>query len=180
MSSQDTNILNTYDMYVLDNGGIPLFAGCTISDYCKEHMEEHPLHTGFIAAIRSFGNEVFSGYPEKLNFGHLKLTFKNEEKYTIVFVNPETADDVLIKTKINLLSDMFKKKYEKNIEYFYVSDEQTDAFVTDMMNLGILPKDRDHLKLTKEIFITDKGQSSAESVSFFGQFKKKLFSMVKK
>ena len=74
MNSQTNSKLDIYDIYLLDNGGIPLFARCNLSDYCMEHQEQHPLHTGFIAAIRSFSKEVFSGYPKKLNFGHLKLT----------------------------------------------------------------------------------------------------------
>jgi hypothetical protein len=177
MNAQTEIDLKTYDMYVLDNGGIPLFAGCTVSDYCKEHMEEHPLHTGFIAAIRSFGKEVFAGYPEKLNFGHLKLTFKNEGKFTIVFVNPDNSEDALIFEKMNKLSKLFKEKYEKDIEYFYVSDEKTSQFEADMIKLGIVP--HDHIKSTRDYFVTNKGESDKKSVSIISRFKHKFSSLVK-
>lgn len=179
MSTQTNSTLETYDMYVLDNGGIPLFAGCTVSDYCKDHMESHPLHTGFIAAIRSFGNEVFSGYPEKLNFGHLKLTFKNEGKFTIVFVNPDESDDTLINEKMEQLSKLFKDKYEKDIDYFYVSDEKVEQFSKDMIEMGIVPKDR--IQSTKSYFVTENPhEPSKKSESLIGRFKKKFASLVKK
>ena len=170
--------LDTYDMYLLDNGGIPLFAGCTVSNYCLEHMEEHPLHTGFIAAIRSFGNEVFAGYPKRLDFGHLKLTFRNEGDYTVVFVNPQESDDDLIQEKMELLSNLFKEKYAKDINLFYVSDEMTSKFEVDMIDLGLVPREK--FQSTKKYFITEKGESSEKSQTLLGRFKKKFSSMIKK
>ena len=121
MSTQDeTKYLDIYDMYLLDNGGIPLFAGCTASDYCLEHMEQHPLHTGFMAAISSFGKEVFAGFPKRLDFGHLKVTFKNEGDYSVVFVNPPEEDDELISEKMSVISKHFKEHFLKDIKLFYV------------------------------------------------------------
>ncbi|MHA2363399.1 MAG: hypothetical protein ACXAC7_05540 [Candidatus Hodarchaeales archaeon] len=178
INTQSDSALSTYDMYLLDNGGIPLFAGCTISDYCMQHQEQHPLHTGFIAAIQSFGNEVFSGYPQKLNFGHLKLTLKNEGSFTVVFVNPEDADDNLIRDKMDKISTLFKEKYEKNIHAFYVTDELSKNFEDDMIKLGLVPQGG--IKSTKEYFITEKGQTSQKSASLLGRFKQKFISMIKK
>ncbi len=178
MNTQTESTLSIYDMYLLDNGGIPLFAGCTTSDYCMQHQEQHPLHTGFIAAIQSFSVEVFAGRPEKLNFGHLKLTFKNEGTFTIVFVNPEDADDDLIREKMDKISALFKEKYEKNMQSFYVTDEQTQNFERDMKILGLIPKDR--IKSTKHYFITEKGQISKPSESLISRFKQKFVSMIKK
>ena len=177
-STTDSNALSLYDLYILDNGGIPLFAGCTSSNYCKQHLEEHPLHTGFIAAITSFGNDVFSGYPEQLNFRHLKLTFKVEESFTIVMVNPQDVDDRLIQEKLKEVTSLFKGKYKKLTESAFVSDEFEKQIETDLIALGLAPQDQ--IQSTKSYFITDKGESSKKSQSLIDRFKQKFSSLVKK
>ncbi|MHA2252478.1 MAG: hypothetical protein ACXAD7_19085 [Candidatus Kariarchaeaceae archaeon] len=178
MSNQENTPLSIYDMYVMDNSGIPIFAGCTTSDYCMQHSDQHPLHTGFIAAMQSFGKEVFSGNLQNLRFPDVKLNFKSVGNYTIVFVNPESTDETLIQDKLEQVAKVFKDKYEKDVKSFYISDEQFHNFNEDMYKLGLVPKDR--LQSTKQYFVTDLGESQEQSTSLLNRFKQKFVSLVKR
>lgn len=178
MSTQETTDLQIYDMYVMDNGGLPIFAGCTVSDFCMQHADQHPLHTGFITALRSFGKEVFSGDLQNLSFPNVKLNFKSVGDYTIVFVNPDSADENMIQEKLNQVAKVFKEKYQKKVKSYYVSDELFQNFNEDMYKLGLVPKDR--LQSTRQYFVTDQGKSEEMSTSLIDRFKKKFNSLVKK
>ncbi|MHA2029032.1 MAG: hypothetical protein ACXAC2_08555 [Candidatus Kariarchaeaceae archaeon] len=178
MITQEDTSLSIYDMYVIDDSGIPIFAGCTTSDYCMQHSDQHPLHTGFITAIQSFGKEVFSGDLQNLRFPNVKINLKTVGNYSFVFVNPETSDEDLIQNKLDQVAKVFKEKYEKNVKSFYQSDEQFRNFNEDMYKLGLVPKDR--LQSTKHYFVTEVGETQKESDSFIDRFKQKFVSLVKR
>ncbi|MHA2099695.1 MAG: hypothetical protein ACW99A_13545 [Candidatus Kariarchaeaceae archaeon] len=178
MSITEETELSIYDMYVFDNSGIPIFAGCTTSDYCMQHAEQHPLHTGFMAAMQSFGKEVFSGNLQQLKFPNVKLNFKNMGDFTLVMVNPDSVDDDLIQDKLVQASNLFKEKYENRVEIFRISEELALEFNDDMYKIGLLPKDR--LQSTKHYFVTDIGESQEKSTSLISRFKQKFISLTKK
>lgn len=178
MSIQEEVELSIYDMYVMNNSGIPVFAGCTTSDYCAKHADQHPLHTGFIAALQSFGKEVFSGALQNLSFPDVKLNFKAIGDHTLVFVNPISADDDMIQEKLNQAAKVFKDKYEKKIKPYYVSDKQFQDFNEDMYKIGLLPKNR--LQSTRHYFVTDEGGSHEQSSSLINRFKQKFNRLIKK
>ena len=50
-----------YDIYIVETSGIPIFAGCTATDYCKLHMDQHELQSGFLATMYNFSKETFKG-----------------------------------------------------------------------------------------------------------------------
>lgn len=178
MTTQEEMEFPIYDMYVLDTSGIPIFAGCTTSDYCMAHADQHPLHTGFMSAIQSFGKEVFSGNLQQLTFPDIKLNFKTMGDFTFVMVNPDTVDDDLVRDKLNQALDVFKDKYENRVEVFRVSEELQYEFNDDMYKIGLLPKDR--LQSTKHYFVTDVGKSQEQSTSIISRFKQKFTSLIKK
>lgn len=178
MSIQEDDSLLIYDLYVMNNSGLPVFAGCTVSDYCMAHTDQHPLHTGFIAALLSFGKEVFSGELEHLKFPHINVNMRSVGEYTIVFVNPENADAALIQDKLDEVATLFKDKYEKQLNEAYVTQKQYDDFVQDAIDLGLIPKDR--LQSTKNYFITDQGESEEKSSSLLSRFKLKFRNLIKK
>lgn len=178
MSTQDDDSLLIYDMYVMNNSGLPVFAGCTVSDYCMAHSDQHPLHTGFIAALQSFGKEVFSGELQHLKFPKVNVNMRAVGDHTIVFVNPEYVDDALIQDKMDKVASLFKEKYEKNLNLGYVTQEQFDSFTQDAIDLGIVPKDR--LQSSKDYFITDHGETKEKSISLRSRFKQKFRSLIKK
>lgn len=178
MSTKEDDSLLIYDLYVMNNSGLPVFAGCTVSDYCMAHTDQHPLHTGFIAALLSFGKEVFSGELEHLKFPNIKVNMRSAGEYTIVFVNPVKADDDLIQVKLDEVTTLFKEKYEKQLNEAYVTQKQYDDFVEDAIDLGLIPKDR--LQSTKDYFITDQGESEEKSISLLSRFKLKFRRLIKK
>ena len=178
MSIQEDDSLLIYDMYVMNNSGLPVFAGCTVSDYCMAHTDQHPLHTGFIAALLSFGKEVFSGELEHLKFPNINVNMRSVGEHTIVFVNPEYADAALIQDKLDKVATLFKDKYEKQLTEGYVTQKQFEDFTQDAIDLGLIPEDR--LQSSKDYFITDKGESAKKSSSLLSRFKQKFRSLIKK
>ncbi|MDH5402240.1 MAG: hypothetical protein OEY49_07095 [Candidatus Heimdallarchaeota archaeon] len=176
MSNQEDVMI--YDLYVMNNSGLPVFAGCTVSDFCMSHAEQHPLHTGFIAALQSFGREVFSGDIQNLNFPNVKLNLKTSGEYTVVFVNPQSVDNDIINTKLEQVSDLFTKKYEKNIKSYAITEKQYTDFVNDVINLGLIPKDR--IQSTRAYFVDDTGEQQEQSSTIFTKFKDKFRSLIKK
>ncbi|OLS25254.1 MAG: hypothetical protein HeimC2_19300 [Candidatus Heimdallarchaeota archaeon LC_2] len=178
MSTQKAEGLSIYDMYVLNNSGLPVFAGCTLSDFCLAHADQHPLHTGFLAALLSFGNEVFSGNLQNLKFPTVNVNMKTVGDYTFVFVNPKDVYENFIKSKLDEFAKVFREKYENEIAEGYVTNEQFENFQQDMIELGLIPTDR--LKSTKDYFITDQGESEEKSSSLMDRFKQKFRSLIKK
>ncbi len=177
MSTQKDTELSIYDMYVLEDSGIPIFAGCTTSDYCIQHVEQHPLHTGFMAAMQSFGVEVFSGNLQQLTFPNIKLNFKTQGVYTFVMVNPDWVDDDLVQDKLESVAKLFKDKYENKVESYLISDKLYQEFYDDMIEIGLLPKDR--LQSTKHYFISDVGETQEQSKSLIKRFKQKFTRLIK-
>lgn len=106
------------------------------------------------------------------------LNFKSVGDYTIVFVNPDSADENMIQEKLNQVAKVFKEKYQKKVKSYYVPDELFQNFNEDMYKLGLVPKDR--LQSTRQYFVTDQGKSEEMSTSLIDRFKKKFNSLVKK
>lgn len=179
----ETNItknvgLAIFDIYVLAEGGIPVFAGCSTSDYCASHEGQHPLHAGFIHAIQNFGNEVFSSGIRDLKFDSVKLNFKSTGQYTIVFVNPLSTSDRYIHEKLEEVSELFMHKYEDKVQTHLLSDELYHEFMDDIVGIGLIAKDR--IKSTKSIFVSESDKDQAKNgKSIFSRFKQKFINLVR-
>ena len=80
-----------YDIYVVEKSGIPLFAGCTASDYCKLHMDQHELQSGFLAAMYNFSKETFKDSTLRtINLDDITISMRSEseEGIILVFIHP--------------------------------------------------------------------------------------------
>ena len=66
-----------YDIFILKGSGLPLLAGCTGSEYCMMHADNHELQAGFLTALFSFSKEAFNS--EILNKILTKLTNSEQQ-----------------------------------------------------------------------------------------------------
>ena len=110
---------DAYDIYLLRLSGVPIFAGCTGSDYCTEHMNNHELHSAFLSAIYSFSKEVSVGNPLKsIVFDTIQINIKVDEPndLMIAVVHPRGVEPDKIRQQIDAAHDLFLEKYKKKME----------------------------------------------------------------
>ncbi len=130
-----------YDLYVIKSSGIPLFAGCTQSDYCKLHMDQHELQAGFIAALYSFSKETFTTSRLKtILYDDIQLNFKvDEDKGLIfVFVHPVDADRAKITQLLEKAHHRFIERYRDVLSDDLVNDELFRSFLQDLREIGVV------------------------------------------
>ncbi len=138
MQSQDTSL---YDIYVIKKSGLPLFAGCTQSDYCKLHMDQHELQAGFMAALYSFSKETFTSSELKtILYDDIQLNFKvNDEKGLIfVFVHPVDADREIIYQMLEKTRSRFVDRYKAVLDDDLINEEIFESFRQDLLDIGIM------------------------------------------
>ena len=128
-------------MYVIDESGIPIAAGCTGTSYCNAHSDKHPLHTGFINAIQSFGHEVFSDTLMNMEFDGVNLSFRNNDKFTMVAVHRKEDNLEEFNVKLDDLWKIFLERYTSRIKLFQSNEDLFEEFRDDMVKLGLIPGD---------------------------------------
>jgi len=155
-----SNEFLVYDMYVIDESGIPVAAGCTGTSYCTEHFDKHPLHTGFINAIQSFGHELFSDNLNNMEFNGVNLSFRYNDQFTMVAVHKKEDDLGLFNKKMDDLWNIFLENYTPRVKLFQSNEELFDEFRDDMVKLGLIPGDYfvSTLQLQEKTEGTDKKQ----------------------
>jgi hypothetical protein len=102
---------SAYDIYLLQSSGLPLLAGCTGSDYCKKHGDQHDLHTGFISALNSFSQEVFTDTPKTILYDQIQINIKSMFDITIVTVHPIKVKTSEINNQLDFILSKFHEKY---------------------------------------------------------------------
>ncbi len=106
--------LQAYDIYLIRTSGIPLFAGCTQSDYCMTHMQQHELQAGFLAAINAFSKEAFED--EKIHtiyMDNIQINFIVDEKDGLIFavLHDINADTEFIKRRLKDAYEIFVSRF---------------------------------------------------------------------
>lgn len=106
--------LQAYDIYLIRTSGIPLFAGCTQSDYCMTHMQQHELQAGFLAAINAFSKEAFED--EKIHtiyMDNIQINFIVNENDGLIFavLHDINADTEFIKRRLKDAYDIFTARF---------------------------------------------------------------------
>jgi hypothetical protein len=110
---------DAYDIYILRLSGVPIFAGCTGSDYCTEHTENHETHSAFLSAIYSFSKALSARNPLKsIILDTIQINIKVDElnDLMIALVHPKEVKLEKIRQQMDAAHDLFLEKYKKRIE----------------------------------------------------------------
>ena len=129
------------DIFLLYTSGIPIFAGCTGSEYCMNHYESHELHAGFFSAIYNFSRETGIGSNlQSIIFDDIQLNFKIDEleKVMLVFVHMKTAKLRIIQKQLDYALGIFLKKYKPILRKHYIERELFVEFMNDLKEKGIV------------------------------------------
>jgi hypothetical protein len=114
-----------YDIYVINNAGLPLFSGCTATDYCKMHMGQHELVSGFISAMMAFSRESFQDSTlESLLFDDITVNFTRDEEKGLIFnfVHKRDIDQEEIRKNLDKAAEIFLKHYGDEVDRSYVEE----------------------------------------------------------
>ena len=129
-----------YDIYILKTSGIPLFAGCTATDYCMRHMDQHELQSGFLAAIHSFSKETFTEENlRQILYNDIKISFKSNDEIIMAFVHPIDYKNKKIEKDLEKAWKRFHEKYRDSINESLIEEKFFDDFREDLRDLGIIP-----------------------------------------
>jgi len=96
------------DVIVQDINGIPYFAGCFGSDYCKNNAD-HVLLSGFFSAINSFKVEFSQEYLRTVGFDKLQLVIETENPIMVIFAAETDYDPMEL------------RKFAKEILFNFIS-----------------------------------------------------------
>jgi hypothetical protein len=110
---------DAYDIYVLRLSGVPIFAGCTGSDYCTEHVKNHETHSAFLSAIYSFSKGLSADNRLKsIVFDTIQINMRVDERndLMIVLVHPKEVAPEKIRQQIEAAHDLFLEKYKRRFE----------------------------------------------------------------
>lgn len=135
--------LEAYDVYLFKTNGLPLLAGCTGSDYCMNHLPNHELHTAFMAALQSFSRESFSDNTvQTVMMQDFQLNMVLNPKNELIFgaVHSSGLDTNKIRELITKGSDLFIKKYEKELVHDILPQQTFDKFTEELLKLELIPE----------------------------------------
>ena len=128
------------DVYLLKTSGLPLLAGCTGTDFCKTHMEQHILTSGLLAAVHSFSQETFqSSTLHSINYNNIRISFMFDKDIILSFVTSSDSNNRRIKRDLTKTWNRFQEKYGD----FVRSDVPFDdahflGFSRDLIDLGVI------------------------------------------
>ncbi len=158
---------------MVQSSGLPIFSGCTGSDYCKAHGDQHALHTGFFSAIRTFAQEAFRETNlEGIRFDQIQINFKGDTNTGIylALVHPKQVPREAIEIQLERALEIFMTKFSPYVsEFTQLKDEDTAKFKEDLMKLGIIRTP----KLTNLIPMQITRDSPKWKTIFSGFFKSK-------
>lgn len=72
------------DVIVQDVSGIPYFARCFASEYCRTYSD-HALLSGFFAAINAFKQELSQEFLRSVGFDNLNLVIESQDPIMVIF-----------------------------------------------------------------------------------------------
>ncbi len=130
-----------YDIYVTKNNGIPLFTGCTGTNYCMTHLGQHELVSGFFAAMRSFAKESFKDEDlQTMIFSEIRINFLEDDnnELLLAFVHDITANDNRIRNDLKKARDLFVKKYGDHLDDNLVDQQIFEDFREELRDAGII------------------------------------------
>lgn len=133
---------SVYDIYIVEKSGIPLFAGCTASDYCKLHMDQHELQSGFLAAMYNFSKETFKGSNLRtIAFDNITVSMKSDEEEGIilVFIHPIRINPKIMDAKMTKALEVFMTNFYPNLDSNTLDPELFDMYKDELRELRIIP-----------------------------------------
>ncbi len=131
-----------YDLYVLNMSGLPIFAGCTGSEYCKNHLDQHELHSCFFSAIYAFSKESFKETVLRtISFDKLQINFLVDEPndVQVIFVHPQSAKRAKVIKHLKIAHDLYLQKYKARLPPNEVNEALFTEFKKDLMANKIIP-----------------------------------------
>ncbi len=157
-----------YDVYVLRTTGIPIFAGCTATDYCIMRMDQHELHSAFLAAMYNFSKESFSDTDiQTIVYGDIVLNFalSPSDNFMMIFFhqNIDEIDSESIRAKLRKAMDIFMNKYAPQIGEHESGDDLFEDFKTDLQNLQVLPSPK-LMDLSKMMMMDEKKEKEGPRI----------------
>ncbi len=133
---------SVYDIYIVEKSGIPLFAGCTASDYCKLHMDQHELQSGFLAAMYNFSKETFNDSNLRtIAFDNITISMKSdkEEGIILVFIHPVRINPKIMDAKMTKALQVFMTNFFPNLDANTVDPAMFDLYKDELRELRIIP-----------------------------------------
>ncbi|MCY3414333.1 MAG: hypothetical protein INQ03_21990 [Candidatus Heimdallarchaeota archaeon] len=129
-----------YDLILMKSSGIPIYAGCTGSDYCMKHLGQHQLQTAFLSALYSFSQEAFDEEVlTKIDFSNIQLNFEIEHSKQLLFVgfHPKEVDSKQIQKLLQEALVRFNKRFPGEISDIVQPDDFLE-FSKDLRELGLV------------------------------------------
>ncbi len=129
-----------YDVFVLRTSGLPLLAGCTGTEYCKMHRDNHELQAGFLSALHAFSKEAFSTETlTKIDLSEIQLNFKYDPIKEILFIAFHSIDQQSdrIQKQLDNAVIKFQKRYPHELPN-YIKRGEYDDFKDDLMKIGLI------------------------------------------
>lgn len=135
---------SAYDIYVIKLSGVPIFAGCTGSDYCQAHDDKHILHSGLFTTFYFFANQSFEGSMIKtILFDDLQINFLVDEanKVMIAVNHPISVENIHIRKQLEYAHKTLIEKYHYLIESETSPNEYDfDSYKQDLVEIGLVPE----------------------------------------
>ncbi|RMG30416.1 MAG: hypothetical protein D6732_16310 [Methanobacteriota archaeon] len=133
--------IQAYDIYLIRTSGIPLFAGCTQSDYCMSHLQQHELQAGFLAAINAFSKEAFED--EKIHtiyMDNIQINFIVNEEDGLIFavLHDINADTDFIKRRLKDAYDIFISRFPEAKDENHLDVSQFEEVTHILRQLGLV------------------------------------------
>jgi len=152
-----------YDIYVMKSSGIPLFTGCTGTNYCMTHLGQHELVSGFFAAMRSFARESFKDENLKtMIFSEIRINFLEdiENELLLAFIHDINADDTQIAQDLSKAKDLFLQKYGVHVNDSLVDQQIFENFREELRSAGIIENNLNNI--IKMVRINDENETEVE------------------
>ncbi|WP_371802241.1 hypothetical protein [Candidatus Lokiarchaeum ossiferum] len=144
--SKPIELNNLYDFYVIRLNGLPIFAGCSGTDYCQGHVAQHQLHAGFFSALYAFANEAFQDVRlETIYFDKIQmnLLISESDNIMIIFVHHRSKSLQKIRELMNQTWEIFKQDYIPKLKENQFQKDLYKAFLEDLKRLKVILPDKD-------------------------------------
>lgn len=136
---------NLYDFYVIRLNGLPIFAGCSGTEYCEKRVSQHQLHAGFFSALYAFANEAFQDVRlETIYFDKIQmnLLISEPDNIMIIFVHHRSKSLQKIRELLNHTWDIFKQNYIPELKENQFQKDLHEAFLEDLKKLNVILPDK--------------------------------------
>ena len=128
-----------YDIYILRTTGLPILAGCTTSEYCKTHMKQHELQSGFLSAIHAFSRETFTDSQlYQMRYDDIQLSFKIDDRVILAMVHSIQSQNSIILNQLNQTWALFHDKYGQYIDSLGVPEKLFEDIRHDLEETGVI------------------------------------------